>query len=180
MQPFVIHQDSDRLFTFRQPQSEAEWQQVLETLGPGADIVKLNAPDEGPTGFSDDYATALGMNVYVLTVEPRGDGPLLAQIEGVFTKPDPAVIAKADGIVCDKTRKVGLHCTYGFDRTGFERARERVLCENWEPEEAHEEWHRRAEYVPHGVRIPSPGLEESWEDFVRQYRQLQTLLGKGI
>jgi hypothetical protein len=178
MQPFVIHRDSDRLYTFRQPQNEAEWQQVLEALGKGADIVKLNAPDEGPAGFSDDYGATLGLRVHLLTIEPRGDGPLLAQIEGVFVKPDSTVIHQADEIVCDRSRKVGLHCTHGFDRTGFERARERVMCEDWEPERAHEEWHVRAEYFPHGVRIPSPGLEQAWEDFVLQYQQVQELLGK--
>jgi hypothetical protein len=172
MGTFVMHQDSPRLFTFRQPQNAAEWQAVKDAGV--TDIVKLNAPDEGPAGFSDDYAVSLGMNVHYLTIEPRGDGPLLSQVEGVFEEPDPAVVDKADAIVCDMTRKVGIHCTWGEDRTGYERARERVLCEAWDPDKAHEEWHVRALYIPHGDRVPSPGLEESWRKFVDGWKKART------
>ncbi len=167
MDPFVVERVNAHLARFRQPQGADEWRQVYDALGEGAHIVKLNARDEGPVGFSDEYAQALGMIPHYLAIEPRGDGPILSQIEGVFTKPDPNVVSQADAIVCDGRIMVGVHCTWGLDRTGFEVARERVLCEGWSPEAAHEEWHRHARYFPHGPRVPSPGLEESWDDFAQ-------------
>jgi len=164
--PFVVERVSDRVFRFRQPQDATEWQQVRDALGKGAHIAKLNALDEGPDGFSDDYASTLGLIVHDLAIEPRGDGPILSQIEGVFIEPSAVMVLQADALVCDPSKVVGVHCTHGFDRTGYEVARERVLCEGWDPARAHDEWHRKAQYIPHGVRVPSPGLEESWRKFV--------------
>jgi hypothetical protein len=168
MDPFIVTRVNDHLFRFRQPQNAAEWTQVR--AAGVTDVVKLNAPDEGPAGFSDGYATTLGMNVHYLAIDPRGDGPIWSQIEGVFTRPDPNFIAQADALVCNPDIVVGLHCTFGLDRTGFETARMRVMCDGWTPEAAHEEWHRFARYLPHGDRIPSPGLESAWEDFAERKR----------
>jgi hypothetical protein len=157
---------TDALYRFRQPQNRDEWAMVAEALGPGGHIVKLNAPDEGPSGYSDEYALSLGLVVHILTIEPRGDGPIYAQVEGVFSKPDKDVVLRADALTCNKSVRVGVHCTHGWDRTGYIIARERVLCEGWTPEAAHVEWHRHARYYPFGPRIPSPGLEEAWDEFV--------------
>jgi hypothetical protein len=167
VEPFVVTRVNDHIFRFRQPQNAQEWQQVRDAGV--TDIVKLNATDEGPAGFSDGYAAVLGMNVYYLAIMPRGDGSLWSQAQGVFTKPNASIVSQADTIVCNKNIVTGVHCTHGLDRTGYEIARERVKCEGWSPKVAHEEWHRFARYLPNGDRIPSPGLEAAWEDFVDQW-----------
>jgi hypothetical protein len=171
MPPLVVERVNAHLYRFRQPQNAAEWVQVRGQLGQGALVVKLNDPAEGPAGYSDDYARTLGLGVAQLAIEPKGDGPLTAQVDGVFRKPDPSLVAQADGLTCDATRVAGVHCTHGYDRTGYVIARERVLCEGWALERAEAEWHQHAKYPPYGDRIPAPGLAEAWADFAAQQRE---------
>ena len=161
---------SSRLWRFSQPQNETDWQQVLTALGVGGTVVKLNDQAEGPDPYSDDYATKIGLDVHYLSINPRGDGPLVSQIEGEFSLPDPEDVAAIDMLTCG-TGMVGIHCTHGMDRTGIMVARERVLNEGWSPEDAEFEWHRIAQYLPaHGLRPPSPGLSKAWNMFVEQMR----------
>lgn len=175
--PFFITKVDEYLYRFPQPQNEAQWQLVLDTLGPDGIVVKLNAADEGPIGFSDDYAEQIGLEVHKLAIDPRDDGNVISKIETVLRKPDPAVLAQIDALVTKpqfatsamlQRRKVGIHCTHAWDRSGFVQARARVMLDGFRLETAHEEWHRDAHYVPHGDRIPDPGLEAAWEDFVQQ------------
>lgn len=165
--PFVVQKVNDHLYRFPQPTDADQWQEVRDELGPGATIVKLNAPDEGPVGFSDEYAGQLGLDVHVLTIEPRDDGTVLQKVDGVFAKPDEKVAAAATDLVCNPRLVVGVHCTHGWDRTGYLVARERVMCEGWSPASAREEWHRLAHYVPYGDRVPDPGLEAAWWAFIK-------------
>lgn len=160
--PFYVEQVNEHLYRSSQPRTESDWKALAARLGPAGIIVKLNAEDEG----SDDGAAAVGLRVVKLAIEPKGDGPIYAQIEGVFTKPDRMRVAQAVAISCNPNVMVDDHCSYGFDRTGFVVAMERVLCEGWSPEAAHDEWHRMAHYIPYGDRVPAPGLEEAWKDFV--------------
>jgi hypothetical protein len=163
---------NSRLWRFSQPQSDADWQQVLEVLGPGGTVVKLNDQAEGPDPYSDDHATRLSLDVHYLAIDPRGDGPLVSQIEGEFALPLPEDVAEIDMLTCG-TARVGIHCTHGMDRTGYMVARARVLDGKWTVEDAEAEWHQLAQYLPdHGMRLPSPGLTEAWAMFVKQVRTM--------
>jgi len=164
--PFVIEQVNGHVYRFPQPTTAAQWQAVRDKLGVGAYVVKLNDKGEG----SDDGAAAVGLRDIVLSMEPEGDGPIYAQVDGVFRKPDPSLVAQGVGLMCDPTHVTGVHCTHAWDRTGMMVARERVECEGWSAEAAHDEWHRKAHYVPYGDRIPAPGLEASWDEFVDSRR----------
>lgn len=163
-QPYQIERVNDHLYRSPQPTTSADWARVREALGPGGVVVKLNDAGEG----SDDGARAVGLQVYDFAIDPRGDGPLVAQAEGVFRKPDPATVTEALGVLCDPQLRTLVHCTHGMDRTGALVAMERVLCEGWAIDAAHDEWHRHARYVPHGPRIPAPGLEAAWHDFAER------------
>lgn len=164
--PLVVEQVNAHLWRMRQPQSAAEWQQVARVVGPGAVDVKLNDPGEGPAGYSDDYAATVGLDPRYLAVEPKGDGPLAAQVDGVFREPDEKVVSAGELVACDPGRKTVVHCTHGWDRTGYFVARERVACEGWDPERAEDEWRHHAMYFPYGTRVESPGLWAAWHDFL--------------
>lgn len=164
--PYAAEQVNPHLWRSSQPVTAADWQDLAAKLGRAGVIVKLNDPGEG----SDDGAAAAGLVDVDLHIEPQGDGPLTAQLAGIFQKPDAVKVQSALALMCDPRFMVDVHCTHGMDRTGFLVAQERVLCEGWPPEKAHEEWHRKAKYFPFGDRIPSPGLEAAWDDFVKGLR----------
>jgi hypothetical protein len=167
----LLIQVNSRLWRFSQPQNETDWQQVMGLLGVGGVVVKLNDQAEGPDPYSDDYATRIGLDVHYLAINPRGDGPLVSQIEGEFSLPDPENVAAIDMLTCG-TKPTGIHCTHGMDRTGYQVARARVLNEGWSCEDAKNEWHSIAQYLPnHGTRIPSPGLTEAWSMFVNMMKK---------
>lgn len=161
--PFVVERVNAHLYRSPQPATAAQWAEVDAALGRGGVVVKLNDEAEG------SESGAGGLFVARLAIEPKGDGPIYAQLDGVLTKPDPIISTEAVLIACDPALVVLVHCSHGWDRTGYVVARERVQCEGWAPAAAHEEWHRKAHYVPYGDRVPAPGLEEAWEDFVEQW-----------
>lgn len=164
--PFVIEQVNSHVFASPQPKTPAQWQQLAAKLGPGGVIVKLDSATEG----SDEGAAQVGLVDVDLHIEPQGDGPIYAQVEGVLTRPDPVKVAVAVSIVCSPTLMVDVHCIHGWDRTHYIIARAQVECGGMSPEQAHEQWHRAAHYFPYGDRIPSPGLEADWREFVEQWR----------
>lgn len=163
--PFVVQPVTARLYRFPQPTTDAQWQQVAQSLGRGGIVVKLNDDAEG----SDSGSAQFGLVDEGFAIEPKGDGPIYAQVRGVFTQPDETTVTQALAFVCDPAIRVGVHCTHGFDRTGYVIARARVQCDGWAPDRAHDEWHRLAHYVPYGDRIPAPGLEAAWASFVQAY-----------
>lgn len=170
-QPFYLQRVNATLWRSSQPRTEAEWRAVRAAIGPGGVVVKLNDAAEG----SDDGAAAAGLQVVPLAIDPRGDGPIYAQAESVFRKPDASRVGDAVALACDPHVGVLVHCSHGWDRTGLVVAEERVLCEGWSLGAAHDEWHREAHYVPHGVRIPAPGLEAAWGDFAARMRAMDRL-----
>ena len=169
----LLIQVNSRLWRFSQPQNDADWQQIRTLLGANGTVVKLNGQAEGPDPYSDDHATRIGLDVHYLAINPRGDGPLVSQVEGEFSLPDPEDVAAIDMLTCGTT-PTGIHCSHGMDRTGYQVARARVLNEGWSVEDAENEWHKIAQYFPtHGLRPPSPGLSEAWGMFVKQMQRVE-------
>jgi protein tyrosine/serine phosphatase len=141
-----------RLWRSGQPISLDSWK-YLQNLG-AKHVVKLNFESEG----SDDAAQILGMTVYVLSIQPKGDADLFDALENTFVHPDPGKLYEA-GDILEKHQNEGVlvHCTHGWDRTGLVIGRERVLLEDWTKERAYREM------LDRGFHPYLHGLQESWE-----------------
>jgi protein tyrosine/serine phosphatase len=149
-----------------QPTTATQWQ-TLKGLGI-THVAKLNFETEG----SDDGARALGMEVRVLSIEPRGDLDFVDNITHTLIHPDPAVVNAADdyiGLFFPVTSTTGhascpngivlVHCTHGQDRTGFEIGRYRVLRYLWTKAQAF------SEMVANNFHTALHGIYDTWEDW---------------
>jgi protein tyrosine/serine phosphatase len=135
-----------------QPISLDDWK-YLQNLGV-KHVVKLNFESEG----SDDNAQILGMQVYVLSIQPNGDVDLFDSLANTFVHPDPVLLDEAERVI-ETHDGVLVHCTHGWDRTGLVIGRERVLFEQWDKDRAY------AEMLARGFHPYLHGLHEAWENF---------------
>lgn len=148
-----LHEVRPGLWRSGQPTTDSHWQQVKE-LGITR-VVKLNFNAEG----SDEGARAIGLNVYELSIQPEGDQDILDALLDTFVRPDPARLAEAEQII-QLGGGVLVHCTHGWDRTGYVVGQSRVIDEHWTKEEAY------AEMVALGFHPMLHGLHEAWEDWI--------------
>jgi protein tyrosine/serine phosphatase len=119
-------------------------------------VVKLNFDEEG----SDKDAEKIGLIVYSLPIEPRGDQDLFDNIANTFVHPDIVNVKRAEEII-----KLGggvlVHCTHGQDRTGYIVGRHRVLFNKWSTNDAY------TEMLRNNFHPLLHGLHEGWEKFAK-------------
>lgn len=119
-------------------------------------VVKLNFDEEG----SDDDAIKIGLIVYSLSIEPRGDEDLFDNIANTFIRPDTSNVERAEEMI-ELGDGVLVHCTHGQDRTGYIIGRHRVLFNKWSTDDAY------AEMLRNNFHSSLHGLHEAWEDFAK-------------
>lgn len=120
-------------------------------------VLKLNFDDEG----NDELAVKLGIDVHVLSIQPRGDQDLWDDIKSAFARPDPKLLDEAEALLAGATADdVWLvHCTHGQDRTGLVIGRYRVLHDGWTKDAAY------AEMLANHFHPELHGVHEAWENF---------------
>jgi protein tyrosine/serine phosphatase len=141
-----------RIWRSGQPTTAEQWQ-YLKSIGITR-VVKLNFQSEG----SDYGATAAGMTVHILSIQPEGDKDIFDNILNTFVKPDPARLVEIETAI-ELGGGVLVHCTHGQDRTGLAIGRYRVLYDGWSKDAAY------AEMLANNFHPSLHGLHESWEDF---------------
>jgi hypothetical protein len=131
------------LWRSNQPTTRLDWLKIRD-LGVKY-VVKLNMPSEG----SDDGAREIGLIVYELGIEPRGD------LASITKLPDEKLLRAAEAVI-DDGGGVLVHCTHGEDRTGLVIGRHRVLADGWTKARAYREM------LEHGFHPVLVGLQASW------------------
>ena len=135
-----------------QPTTSAEWA-YLKSLGVHH-IVKLNFESEG----SDGDATAAGLDVHVLSIQPEGDKDIFDNVTNTFVRPDVTKVVEAERIV-SRGEGVLVHCTHGQDRTGLVIGIYRVMHKQMSKDAAY------GEMLKNYFHPELHGLHEFWEDF---------------
>lgn len=146
-----LYQVDKGIWRSGQPTSLAQWS-YLASLGITKDV-KLNFREEGV----DDDATRLGITIYEFSIEPH-------DLDGAFERPDSVKVAQADAII-DSSGGVLIHCTNGWDRTGYLVGRRRVRADHWTTAEAYDEM------LKYGFHKTMYGLQQAWESFAAGYPQ---------
>lgn len=145
-----LHQVRPGLWRSAQPSTPEHWSQ-LKGLGVTR-IIKLNFESEG----SDDGARSAGLTVYTVSIQPAGDADIFDAVANTFVTPDPARLAEAQAVI-----RLGggvlVHCTHGWDRTGFVIGQSRVLDDHWSKSQAYQEM------IQNGFHSLLRGLHEAWE-----------------
>ncbi len=120
-------------------------------------VLKLNYANEG----SDALATAAGIDVHEIPMQPEGDQDLWDDFLSVWKGPDLDDVAKAEALLASASADdVWLvHCTHGQDRTGFIIGEHRVLHDHWTKDHAYAEM--RANHFHPELR----GVAEAWARF---------------
>lgn len=136
-----------------QPTTAEHWQK-LKDLGVTR-VVKLNFEAEG----SDDGARAIGLIVYELSIQPEGDTDKLDALLNTFVRPDPELLAEAERVI-QLGGGVLVHCTHGWDRTGYVVGQSRVIDDHWTKDDAYDEM------IVQGFHPLLRGLREAWEDWI--------------
>jgi protein tyrosine/serine phosphatase len=134
------------LWRSNQPTTRLDWIKI-KAMGVKT-VVKLNMPEES----SDDQATELGLHVFELGIEPRGD------LMSITRLPDEHKLNLAEAMI-SMGGGVLVHCTHGQDRTGLIIGRHRVLADGWTKARAYREM---LEYGFHPALV---GLQTSWIAF---------------
>jgi hypothetical protein len=125
----------------------SEGWKYLRSLGISR-IVKLNFDEEG----SDEGAKVVGMTVFYLPIEPKGD------LESVVDMPDGNHIEAAVSQL--QFPNTLVHCTHGQDRTGLVTGVLRMTAYGWKKSEAYKEM------LAHHFHWELPALMLWWLDFV--------------
>ncbi len=135
-----------------QPTTRAQWIAIRD-LGI-EHVLKLNFESEG----SDADATAVGLDVHVLSIQPEGDQDVFDNLTNTFVQPSEATLNEVEQLL-DSGGIWLIHCTFGHDRTGLAVGRHRVRHDGWTKEAAY------AEMLRLGFHAELHGLHESWEQF---------------
>jgi len=132
----------------------------IQSLG-YTDVIKLNFPTEG----IDDLATATGLQVHTLSVQPEGGQDIWDDVASTFMLPDRALLAQAQAILATAglvnangvLRKILVHCEHGEDRTGRVIGEYRVRVSGYTKDRAFKE------ALSLGYHLELVGLLISWE-----------------
>ncbi len=135
-----------------QPIAASEW---VYLKGQGVHhVVKLNFDSEG----SDGGATAIGLDVHLLSIQPEGDKDLFDNISNTFVRPEVSKLVEAEKVIA-AGGGVLVHCTHGQDRTGLVIGIHRVMHEHMSKDDAYHEM------VENHFHPELHGLHEFWENF---------------
>lgn len=149
-----FHQVDERVYRSGQITTAAGWAYVKD-LGV-TDVLKLNFAAEG----SDDLATAAGLVVHDLAIQPQGGQDVWDDIAGTFLLPDRALLARAQTLLyASLGRQWLVHCEHGQDRTGRVVGEYRVRVSGWTKDRA------MKEALGLGYHLELLGLLRSWDWF---------------